>query len=53
MSNLAMVLLIVLLMLAIGAFPIWPHAAAWGPYPGGALLVLLVLVLVLAIAGKL
>jgi hypothetical protein len=37
------ILLIVLILLLVGAFPTWPHAASWGPYPAGGIgLVLLV-----------
>ena len=42
------VLLIVLLrILLIGAFPVWPYSTAWGYYPSGGLGLLLIIVLVL------
>ena len=38
------ILLVVILML-VGAFPTWPHSRDWGYYPSGGLgLVLLILV---------
>jgi hypothetical protein len=56
MSNLALVLLIVLTMLLIGALPGWPHAAAvWGggySVPG-VLLLVVIIILALALTGKL
>lgn len=42
------VLVVILIMLLVGALPVWPHAAGWGYFPSGALgLVLLVLIIVL------
>ena len=42
------ILIIVLLLLAVGAFPSWPHAASWGYGPSGGIgLVLLVVILLL------
>jgi hypothetical protein len=43
------ILVIVLILLIIGAFPSWPYAAGWGYTPSGifglVLLILLILVL--------
>lgn len=46
-----MVLLVVLILLLIGAFPVWPYSSAWGYYPSGGLGVLLVILIVLIFAG--
>lgn len=43
-------LIIVLLLLLIGAFPLWPYSAGWGYYPSGGLGLLLIIVLVLVFA---
>jgi hypothetical protein len=43
-------LIIVLLLLLIGAFPLWPYSSGWGYYPSGGLGLLLVIVLVLVFA---
>lgn len=51
--SLGTVLLIVLILLLVGAFPTWPHSASWGHGPAGALGVVLVVVLVLLVMGKL
>jgi uncharacterized protein DUF3309 len=41
------IVIIVLVLLLVGALPIWPHSMSWGYYPSGGLgLLLLVLVLV-------
>lgn len=47
------VLLIILILLAIGAFPAWPHSNGWGYGPAGLLGVLLVIVLILVLTGNL
>lgn len=41
------ILLILLVLLLIGAFPAWPYSTGWGYYPSGGLLVLVVLILLL------
>lgn len=46
------ILLIILILLLIGALPTWPHSAAWGYYPSGGLGLLLIIVLVLALLGR-
>lgn len=43
------ILLIVLILLLVGAFPSWPHSRNWGYGPSGALGVALIVVLVLAL----
>lgn len=53
MSNLALILLIVVLLLLVGAVPVWPHSIAFGYGPSGALFVVLIVVLVLAVGGRL
>ncbi|HEY2607317.1 DUF3309 family protein [Paraburkholderia sp. RL18-103-BIB-C] len=45
------ILLIVLILLLIGAFPSWPHSRSWGYGPTGGLGVVLIVVIVLLIAG--
>lgn len=46
------VLLIVLILLLIGAFPSWPHSADWGYGPSGILGVLVVVLLILVLMGR-
>lgn len=45
------ILLIVLVLLLIGAFPSWPHSRSWGYGPTGGLGVVLIVVIVLLITG--
>lgn len=46
-------LLIVLILLVIGAIPAWPYSRGWGYGPSGALGLLVVVLLVLALTGRL
>lgn len=46
-----LVLFIVLILLLIGAFPVWPYSAGWGYYPTGGLGLLLVILLIMALVG--
>lgn len=46
------ILIVVLLLLLLGAWPAWPYSRSWGYYPSGTLGVVLVVVLVLALAGN-
>ena len=47
------ILLIVLIILLIGAFPAWPHSRTWGYGPTGGLGTILVIVLLLVVFGVL
>jgi hypothetical protein len=46
------ILIIVLLLLLLGAWPAWPHSAGWGYYPSGTLGLVLLIVVVLALTGR-
>jgi uncharacterized protein DUF3309 len=45
--------IVVLLALALGAAPAWPHSRDWGYYPSSALTVALLIVLALVLTGRL
>jgi hypothetical protein len=47
-----LVLLIVLVLLLLGAFPAWPHSKNWGYYPSGGLGLVVVVVLILLLVGR-
>lgn len=49
---LSTVLLIVLILLLVGAIPSWPYSRSWGYGPSGILGVVLVVVLILALTGR-
>jgi hypothetical protein len=46
-------LLIVLILLLIGSFPLWPYSAGWGYGPSGGLGLILIILLVLVLMGRL
>ena len=46
------VLVVLLLLLLLGAFPTWPHSRSWGYYPSGGLGVVLAILVVLLLLGK-
>ena len=46
------ILLVILVLLLLGALPTWPYSRAWGYYPSGGLGLLLVIVLILALMGR-
>jgi hypothetical protein len=46
------ILLILLVLLLIGALPTWPYSSSWGYYPSGGLGLVLLIVLVLALTGR-
>jgi hypothetical protein len=41
------VILILLVLMLVGAFPAWPHSRSWGYYPSGGIGVILAIVVVL------
>lgn len=45
-------LLIVLIILLVGAAPTWPHSRNWGYGPSGLLGIVLVILLVMALLGR-
>jgi hypothetical protein len=47
------ILLIMLILMLVGAFPTWPHSRSWGYYPSGGLGVALAVVVVLLLLGRL
>ena len=46
------ILLIVLILLLIGAFPAWPHSKSWGYGPTGGLGLVVVILLILILTGR-
>ncbi len=46
------ILLIILILLLIGAFPSWPYSRGWGYYPSGGVGLVLLIVIVLALMGR-
>jgi uncharacterized protein DUF3309 len=50
--SLGTILLIILILILIGAFPTWPYSSGWGYYPAGGVGTILVVVLILLLLGR-
>jgi len=48
-----LILLVIIIILLLGAFPRWPYSQSWGYGPSGILGVILVVVLILFLLGRL
>ena len=46
------VLLVLLILMLVGAFPSWPHSKGWGYGPSGGLGLVLLIVVVLLLMGR-
>ena len=46
------ILIIILILLLIGALPSWPYSSGWGYYPSGGLGLILVILIILALMGR-
>ena len=46
------VLLVLLILLLLGALPLWPYSSGWGYYPSGGLGLLLLIILIFFVAGR-
>ena len=51
--SLGTILLIILIVLLVGAFPSWPYSSGWGYYPVGGIGTILVIVLILLLQSRL
>lgn len=51
--SLGTILLIVLILLLIGAFPAWPHSSSWGYGPSGVLGLVVIILVVMLLMGRL
>jgi hypothetical protein len=50
---LATILIVILILMLLGAVPRWPHSKNWGYYPSGGLGLLLLIIIILALMGRL
>jgi hypothetical protein len=46
-------LLIILVLLLLGALPMWPYSSGWGYYPSGGLGLILLVLIILLVTGRL
>jgi hypothetical protein len=46
-------LIVLLVLMMLGSAPTWPHSRSWGYYPSGGLGLVLLILLILALSGRL
>lgn len=46
------ILLVILILMLVGALPTWPHSRSWGYVPSGTVGLILVVLVILALAGR-
>lgn len=46
------ILLIILFLLTVGAFPAWPYSRGWGYYPSGGLGLVVLVLIILVLLGR-
>jgi len=49
---LSTILVVLLILLLLGAIPSWPYSRGWGYGPSGILGIVLIVVLILALTGR-
>lgn len=52
MNPITLILLIFLILLLVGALPVWGFSAGFGFYPAGSLGLVLIILLILILVGK-
>ena len=50
--SIGLILLIILILLLVGAFPSWPYSRNWGYYPSGGLGLVLLIIIILLLLGR-
>ena len=46
------ILIVILVLMLLGAVPAWPHSRGWGYYPSGTLTLVILILLLLALTGR-
>jgi hypothetical protein len=46
------ILLVILILLLVGALPVYPYSAGWGYYPSGGAGLLVIVLLILLLTGR-
>jgi hypothetical protein len=47
------IVIVVLVLMLVGVLPTWPHSASWGYAPSGGLGLVLLVLVILALTGRL
>jgi len=51
-AMLSTILIVLLILLLLGAIPSWPYSRGWGYGPSGILGIVLIVILILALTGR-
>ena len=46
------ILLVIVILMLLGALPLWPYSSGWGYYPSGGLGLIVLILLILALMGR-
>jgi hypothetical protein len=46
------ILIIVLILILVGAWPTWPYSRSWGYYPSGGFGLLAIIIIILLLMGR-
>ena len=46
------ILIVLVILLLLGALPAWPYSGNWGYYPSGGLGLVVIILIILAISGR-
>ena len=46
------IILVLLILMLIGAFPAWPHSRNWGYYPSGGFGLLVIILIIMLVLGR-
>ena len=46
------ILLIILILILVGSLPTWPYSTGWGYYPSGGIGLVLLILIILALLGR-
>ncbi|HEY3784712.1 MAG TPA: DUF3309 family protein [Steroidobacteraceae bacterium] len=46
------ILIVILVLLLLGVLPAWPYSTGWGYYPSGGLGLVLLIIIILALLGR-
>jgi uncharacterized protein DUF3309 len=47
------ILLVILVLMLLGAFPTWPHSRSWGYAPSGGIGLVVLILIILLLMGRL
>jgi hypothetical protein len=47
------ILLVILILILLGALPLWPYSSGWGYYPSGGVGLIVLILIILLLTGRL